>query len=66
MTEPRRNVSPEIQGLLDRKRAWHRRCAELPVVEKVRILLDLQRQDLPLIARHRALEWWEQPWDIDP
>ncbi|MGH9410850.1 MAG: hypothetical protein ACRD1V_15510 [Vicinamibacterales bacterium] len=38
----------------------------LLVREKVRILLALQRQGLPLIRRHRPLEPWEEPWAIEP
>lgn len=41
-----------------RKDDWHRAQARLPVKEKVRILLELQAQDLPLIARHRPLRTW--------
>ena len=48
------------------KAAWHRAQAALPLREKVRILLELQRQDLPLIGRHRPLRSWERPWPIDP
>jgi len=33
---------------------------------KVEILLALQRQDLPLIARQRPLRPWERPWQIEP
>ena len=47
------------------KRQWHRLQARLPLREKVRILLELQRQDLPLIARRRPLQPWERPWTID-
>jgi hypothetical protein len=43
------------------KRAWHRAQAALPLREKVRILLELQRQDLPLIRRQRTLRSWEKP-----
>lgn len=46
--------------------AWHRAQAALPLREKVRILLELQRQDLPLIAKQRPLRSWERPWPIDP
>jgi hypothetical protein len=64
----KRNSSQSRQ--LDRsfamKTAWHRQQAQLPLVEKVRILLDLQRQDYELLQRHRQLEWWERPWEIDP
>lgn len=52
--------------LLERKRAWHREQAAAPLKEKVRILLELQRQDLPLIARQRPLRPWERPWDVTP
>ena len=48
------------------KAAWHRAQASLPIREKVRILLELQRQDLPLIRRHRLLRPWEKPWPIEP
>ena len=48
------------------KRAWHRAQAALPIREKVRILLELQRQDLPLLQRQRALRSWERPWPIEP
>lgn len=51
---------------LARKRAWHRAQAAAPLREKVRILLELQRQDLPLIARRRPLRPWERPWKIQP
>jgi hypothetical protein len=40
--------------------------ARLPLKEKFRILLELQRQDLPLLARHRPLQPWEYPWTIEP
>ena len=52
--------------MLARKRDWHRREANRPLTEKVRILLELQRQELPLLARHRPLRRWERPWDVTP
>jgi len=48
------------------KTAWHRAQAALPLREKVRILLELQKQDLPLIAKQRPLRSWERPWPIEP
>ena len=48
------------------KAAWHRGQAALPFREKVRILLELQKQDLPLIMKHRQLRTWERPWPIEP
>ncbi len=48
------------------KAAWRRAQIALPLREKVRILLDLQKQDLPLISRRRPLRSWEQPWSVEP
>ncbi len=56
----------EIARLFHGKREWHRAHARLPLRDKVRILLELQRQDLPLIACHRPLRSWERPWPIEP
>lgn len=52
--------------LLHAKRRWHRSQARAPLREKVRILLELQRQELPLIARRRPLRPWERPWNVTP
>ena len=59
-------IPEDIAMLLARKREWHRRQAQLPIREKVRILLELQRQELHLLARQRTLRTWEQPWDVTP
>ncbi len=48
------------------KAALHRRHANLPLREKIRLVIELQRIVLPLIARQRALRSWERPWDIEP
>jgi hypothetical protein len=58
-------TSPDFP-FAESKAAWHRAQAELPLREKVRILLELQKQDLPLIAKHRQLRAWERPWAIEP
>lgn len=55
-----------IVALFARKRDWHRRQAQRPLEEKVRILLELQRQEFPLLARQRQMRSWERPWDITP
>ena len=55
-----------MEALFDAKREWHRRQAELPLKEKFRILLDMQRMYLPLIERQRPLKPWEKPWDVEP
>jgi hypothetical protein len=48
------------------KAEWHRAQAQLPIKEKVRILLELQKQDLELLRRHRSLKYYEKPWNIEP
>ncbi len=48
------------------KRRWHEQQARLPLREKVRILLELQRQDYPILAARGALEPWQRPWDVEP
>lgn len=58
--------SSEAAAIFERKRAWHQAQARLPLRDKVRILLDLQRQELPLLARRRPLRPWERPWEITP
>lgn len=52
--------------LLARKREWHRQQGRQPLQQKVRILLELQQQELPLLARQRPLRPWERPWDVTP
>jgi hypothetical protein len=51
---------------LESKAAWHRDQASMPLTRKVAILLALQRQDLPLVAKRRPLRPWERPWEIEP
>lgn len=66
MAEQEGTPETESERRARAKAAWHREQARLPLTEKVRILLELQRQDYELLQRHRALEWWEKPWEIDP
>jgi len=66
MAERARPSREQMEAVFRSKAEWHRRQALLPVKEKVRILLELQRQDRPLLERHRQLEWWEAPWPIEP
>lgn len=62
-----RQTDPDtVQQIFDAKARWHREQARLPLKDKVRILLELQRQDLPLIERQRPLKPWERPWPIEP
>jgi hypothetical protein len=55
-----------LERLWQGKAALHRRHAALPLPEKVRLVMELQRIVLPLIAKQRALRSWERPWDIEP
>ncbi len=66
MSEQESVVDNPVELTFRRKAEWHRRQARLPLKEKVRILLELQRQDYPLLRRHRRMEWWEEPWSIEP
>lgn len=66
ISDPEAPLPDSIKRLFEAKVSWHRRQARLPLPEKVRILLELQRQDLPLIERRRPLRPWERPWPIVP
>ena len=59
-----------LESLMERlwkgKAALHQRHANLPLPEKVRLVMELQRIVLPLIARQRPLRSWERPWEIEP
>lgn len=50
------------QGKADLKRQRE----QMPLPEKVRQVMELQRIVLPLIARQRPLRSWERPWEIEP
>ncbi len=56
----------ELARIWEAKRRWHAEQAALPLAEKFRILLDLQRQDYPILAARGALEPWQKPWPIEP
>ena len=48
------------------KLKWHEEQANLPYSEKVKLLLQMQRDVLLILAARRPLKWWEKPWDIEP
>ena len=48
------------------KAALHQQLSGLPLPEKVRLVMELQRIVLPMIARQRPLRAWERPWEIEP
>jgi len=65
--EPRQRPSPQLLAALRESKAdFHRTQCALPLREKVRLVLELQRLCLPLIARQRPLQPWEQPWAVEP
>jgi len=55
-----------LERLYQGKAALHRRHRALPLPEKVRLVMELQRIVLPLIARQRRLRSWERPWELEP
>jgi hypothetical protein len=48
----------DVRRLFERKQDWHRQRARLPLRDTVRILIELQRQELSLLARQRPLRSW--------
>lgn len=63
----RPRVSPELLDALRAGKVVLRRQREqADLREKVRIVLELQRFCLPLIARQRRLAEWERPWAVTP
>jgi len=48
------------------KDLWHRQQAQLPIEEKIRLLLDLQRKLYPVLQQRRRMRPWERPWEIEP
>ena len=63
----RSRPSAEALAALRRgKSALRARRIALPLPEKVRQLLALQRVQFPLLKKRRALRPWERPWDVQP
>lgn len=48
------------------KREWNLAQVRLPLREKFRILLELQRQDSQVLAAHGVLRLWERPSEVEP
>lgn len=66
-TTPRPRPPEQLLAALRRGKARHRNEQRgLPLREKVRIVLELQRICLPLMARQRPLQPWERPWAVEP
>jgi len=59
-------IQPEAERIFAAKRVWHQKQAKLPLKEKVRIMLQMQRDDYPILVRRGGLRSWEKPWNIEP
>jgi hypothetical protein len=68
MATKRPRPTPELlEQLRAGKRALHAEQRDLPLPEKIRQLLELQKIDYAIrCARGDVLEWWQHPWDIEP
>lgn len=64
--EQQRAMEQEAERIFAAKREWHRQQAQLPIKEKVRIMLQMQRDDYPILLKHGVLRSWEKPWDVEP
>ncbi|MGK2857193.1 MAG: hypothetical protein ACSLFQ_08295 [Thermoanaerobaculia bacterium] len=54
-----------IARLREGKQALHAAHRRLSAQEKVRMVIELQRFTLPIIAKRRALTEIERPWPMD-
>ena len=64
--EPISPIQAEAERIFAAKKAWHQKQAQLPIKEKVRIMLKMQRDDYPILLRRGVLRSWEKPWNIEP
>jgi len=59
--------TPELlEKLRAGKAALREERIALPLPEKVRQLLELQRIYCSIVGRRRPLQPWERPWDVEP
>jgi len=67
MSSARPRPSAELLAKLrEGKRALHAEQRDLPLPEKIRQLLELQKIDYELRKQRGDLEPWQKPWDIEP
>jgi hypothetical protein len=65
--DPRPRPSAELIARLRRGKDELRREREgMSRPDKVRQVIELQKAVYPLLARRRALEPWERPWEVEP
>lgn len=68
MTEtPARPTDEFLSRLYEGKRAMHAAQRALPLPDKVRQMLDLQKIAYEILrSRGVELRPWEKPWDVEP
>jgi hypothetical protein len=59
-------IQVEAERIFAAKKVWHQKQSQLPIEEKVRILLKMQRDDYPILLQRGTLRSWEKPWNIEP
>jgi hypothetical protein len=64
--ETKTPIEIEAERIFAAKREWHKRQAQLPIKEKVRIMLKMQKDDYPILKARGVLRSWEKPWNIEP
>lgn len=60
------HLQAEVERIFNAKQEWHKKQAKLPLKEKVRILLQMQKDDYPILKARGVLRSWEKPWNIEP
>lgn len=55
-----------VEKLWAGKAALREKRRALPLPEKVRQMLDLQRIHFVMVSRRRPMRPWERPWDVEP
>ena len=67
MASARPRPTPELlERLRAGKRELHAEQRNLPLPDKVRQLLELQKIDYAIRSARGELEPWQVPWDIEP
>ena len=67
MAADRARPTPELlERLRAGKRELHAEYRALPLREKIRQLLELQKIDYAIRSTRGELRPWEVPWDIEP
>jgi hypothetical protein len=64
--EPKTPIQAEAERIFAAKKEWHRKQAQLPIKEKVRIMLQMQKDDYSILLQRGSLRSWEKQWNIEP